>query len=373
MYPTPVTLSRIDRFCLLAGPAGSRVDMKAAIRCGAAIAATILASSALPLVAVAQTDIHPDVAALAKLPVVDSSNLRSMVVHLAGKSGKLLARFIVPPRSLRIPVLANNLNYASKIFPTVQEIAGASKLGRFSLITMKSFGEKLGGNVGSYRVGYWPEEKGRLRSEAYENPEGFIEVTPENQFMLVSAHFSLKDFLTHNQEHVWPKYVVLREPLLDKLELVIQDLERHNIRAGGMHVLSGFRTPEYNLELGDESGRARDSRHQFGDAADVIIDDDGDGRMDDLNHDGRVTFSDVRVILAAVERVEKEYPDLVGGTGLYHSSGPSGPFAHIDVRGEKARWVRGGHVARSRRSRKSSRSKSAKTSSSRAKRVALAK
>jgi uncharacterized protein YcbK (DUF882 family) len=237
---------------------------------------------------------------------------------------------------------------------------------------MKSFGEKLGGNVGSYRVGYWPEEKGRLRSEAYENPEGFIEVTPENQYMLVSAHFSLKDFLTHNQPNVWPKYLVLREPLLDKLELVIQDLERHNVRAEGMQVLSGFRTPEYNLELGDESGRARDSRHQFGDAADVIIDNDGNGRMDDLNGDGRVTFADVRVVLAAVERVEREYPDLVGGTGLYHSNGPSGPFAHIDVRGEKARWVRGGHVAKSRRSSKS-RSKSAKSSSSRSKRVALAR
>jgi hypothetical protein len=139
-----------------------------------------------------------------------------------------------------------------------------------------------------------------------------------------------------------------------------------------MQVLSGFRTPEYNLELGDESGRARDSRHQFGDAADVIIDNDGNGRMDDLNGDGRVTFADVRVVLAAVERVEREYPDLVGGTGLYHSNGPSGPFAHIDVRGEKARWVRGGHVAKSRRSSRSH-SKSAKRSSSRSKRVAVAK
>jgi uncharacterized protein YcbK (DUF882 family) len=278
------------------------------------------------------------------------------VGHLAGKSGKLLARFVVPPHSLKIPVLANNLNYASKLIPTVQEIAGASKLGKFSMITMKSFSDKLGASVGPYRVGYWPEEKGRLRSEAYENPEGFIEVTRENQFTLVSQHFTLRDFLTHDQADVWPKYVVLREPLLDKLELVIQDLERHGVRANGMHILSGFRTPDYNEALGDESGRARDSRHQFGDAADVIIDYDGDGRMDDLNGDGRVTFADVRVILAAVERVEREYPDLVGGTGLYHSTGPSGPFAHIDVRGSRARWVRGGQVA-SRKHHRSKRSK----------------
>ena len=37
--------------------------------------------------------------------------------------------------------------------------------------------------------------------------------------------------------------------------------------------------------------------------------------MDDLNHDGHVNFEDTRVILAAVERVEHQYPDLVGGVG----------------------------------------------------------
>jgi uncharacterized protein YcbK (DUF882 family) len=212
---------------------------------------------------------------------------------------------------------------------------------------MKSFAEKISGWVNGYNVGYWPEEKGRLRSTAYENPDGFIEVTPQNQYTRISEHFQLRDFLTHDQEDVWPKYIVLQEELIDKLELVIQDLESRGIRASQMHVLSGFRTPRYNLALGDRSGRARDSRHQFGDAADVYIDSNGDGRMDDLNHDGRVNFGDARVILAAVERIERQYPDLVGGVGLYHSSGPHGPFAHIDVRGSRARWVMGSRLARS--------------------------
>ncbi len=322
-----------------------------------AVTLSAIACFAVPSSVRAQVDLHPDVAAVAKLPIIDSTSLRAFVANLAGKSGKLLARFVVPRRSLAIPVLANNLNYASKLIPTVQEITGASKLGRFSLITMKSFGEKVAGSVGDYRVGFWPEEKGRIRSEAYENPDGFIEVTRENQDMRVSEHFQLRNFLTHDQENVWPKYLVLQEPLLDKLELVIQDLERHGIRAEGMKVLSGFRTPDYNLALGDESGRARDSRHQFGDAADVIIDRNGDGRMDDLNRDGRVNFADVRIVLAAVERVEREYPDLVGGVGLYHSNGPRGPFAHIDVRGSRARWVRGGYASRAKhhRSRKTKR------------------
>lgn len=301
----------------------------------------------------AQVSVNPDVAALAKMPVVDSGSLRSVIGQLAGKSGKLLAHFILPPRTLQIPLIAGNLAYTSRAIPQIQEIRGASRLGQFSMITMRSFRDKIAGSVGSYRIGFWPEEKGRLRSEAYENPEGFIEVTPQNQETRISEHFRLKDFLTRDQQDIWPKYLVLREPLLDKLELVISDLEDRGVPARSLQVLSGFRTPQYNQNLGDGSGRARDSRHQFGDAADIFIDNNQDGRMDDLNRDGRVNMKDTRVILAAVERVEKQYPDLLGGTGLYHSTGSHGPFAHIDVRGSKARWSNGVRAA-SRRSAHSS-------------------
>ena len=106
--------------------------------------------------------------------------------------------------------------------------------------------------------------------------------------------------------------------------------------------MSGFRTPEYNAKgVGRRGGRAKDSRHQYGDAADVFVDNDGDGRMDDLNHDGRVDTRDVRIIIGAVERVEARHPDLVGGAGLYRATRSHGPFAHVDVRGTRARWGRG--------------------------------
>lgn len=312
----------------------------------------------------AQVVVKPDIAALASLPMVDSSSLRSVIANLAGQSGKLLARFVAPPHSMAIPIFSGNLTYTMKAVPAVQEVAGASVLGRFSLITMRSFGEKIAGSVGSYRVGFWPEEKGRVvKSDAYENPEGFIEVTSANQETRISEHFRLRDFLTHDQHDVWPKYLVLREPLIDKLELVISDLEGHGIRARNVEVLSGFRTPDYNQALGDESGRSRDSRHQFGDAADIVIDSNGDGRMDDLNHDGRIDFRDARVVLAAVERVEAKYPDLVGGVGLYHSNGSHGPFAHIDVRGSRARWVYGARRASSHRHVKRSKTRRVASSS----------
>jgi uncharacterized protein YcbK (DUF882 family) len=102
--------------------------------------------------------------------------------------------------------------------------------------------------------------------------------------------------------------------------------------------MSGFRTPQYNAGKGDTRGRASLSRHMYGDAADIFIDNDGNGRMDDLNGDGRVNTSDARVILAAANRVEAAHPSLIGGVGVYPATSAHGPFTHIDTRGYPARW-----------------------------------
>lgn len=261
----------------------------------------------------------------------------------AGLSGKVFARFVLPEDWISLTSLPGSESQVS----TASLQGGPSTTE--TVFTMRSFGQKVRAWLNGYRLGYWPQEKGRLRSEAYKNPEGFIEVTPENEDTRVSEHFRLRDFVSHGQNEVWPKYVVLREPLLDKLELVIEDLNDHGVNAEGMRVRSGFRTPAHNYAVRGE-GSARDSRHQFGDAADVFIDQQGNGKMSDLNGDKKVNFADVKMILDAVERVEARYPELVGGTGLYAYSGRSGPFAHIDVRGVRARWVRGVYKGRARRS-----------------------
>ena len=98
-----------------------------------AVRLRFIAASARPSVAVPRRrlhrlDFHPEVAALAKLPVVDSTSLRTMVVHLAGKSGKLLARFVLPPRSISGFRSSRTISATHRSsFPTVQEITGASK------------------------------------------------------------------------------------------------------------------------------------------------------------------------------------------------------------------------------------------------------
>ncbi len=208
----------------------------------------------------------------------------------------------------------------------------------FSVITLVPASQKKGPRIGLYYIGNWPSARASVKAD-YTPPNGFIEVDPSNQDTPLSDHFRIRDFLPHDQQSVWPKYVVVKMKLVDKLELVLDDLRSHGIRTDGVRVMSGFRTPQYNVGGGDPRGRAALSRHMYGDAADIFIDNDGNGSMDDLNHDGKVNIDDARVILAAVNRVEAAHPSLIGGCGVYSGTSAHGPFTHIDTRGYPARWI----------------------------------
>lgn len=208
-----------------------------------------------------------------------------------------------------------------------------------SIVTLVPRTKKRAGRIGSYHLGSWPwESGGKPRSARYAPPEGFIEVTRENQNFHVSEHFKLRDFLTKDQRDVWPKYLLLDPQLIDKLELTIQQLERQGVRVDNVHVMSGFRTPRYNHSGGNVAGRANLSRHMYGDAADVYVDNNRDGQPDDITGDRRVTIKDAERFAQAAELVERQYRSLVGGIGVYTACCGHGPFTHIDVRGFRARW-----------------------------------
>lgn len=207
----------------------------------------------------------------------------------------------------------------------------------FTLSTVIPFQEKKEGKIGSYQLGTWPYESGTPRSPAYAPPRGFIEVTRENKSMRISEHFTLGDFLTKDQSDVWPKYLALDPRLVDKLELVIQELQAEGHQVDHVAVMSGFRTPRYNAS-GNTQGRSGVSRHMYGDAADVYVDNNRDGLMDDLTGDGRVDVRDAELIARAAERVEARHATVVGGVGVYTACCGHGPFVHLDARGNRARW-----------------------------------
>jgi hypothetical protein len=196
-----------------------------------------------------------------------------------------------------------------------------------TLAVLVPFEEKEGAMLRGYRIGTYIAERVAGRQPP---PTGFLEITPADVDLPITKHLKVGDFLNHDQVGVWPSYAAVNPKLLDKLELVIQEIARwHGDKAVAnieLDVHSGFRAPEHNRKI---RRAARDSQHQYGDAADVAI---------DANGDGKITAIDSRMVGLAVEIVELKHPDLVGGLGIYTSGHSSTNYVHIDVRGRRARW-----------------------------------
>ena len=243
-----------------------------------------------------------------------------------------------PAAGLLVPMATGRWVWAAPPAPGLYPIQVVAPDGSDS-VTVQAFvvvpydrfqGELLNG----YRIGRYPAKP--LRGLAsYSLPAGFVEVTPENEDILVSPHFRLKQFLC-KEPGGSRKYIVLNERLLVALEYLLARVHEAGYRATTFHVMSGYRTPAYNLSLGN----VRYSQHQLGAAADIFIDENGDGRMDDLNGDGRSDIRDAEVLYRLIDAAaaRPEAQGLIGGIGKYPATAAHGPFVHVDVRAGKARW-----------------------------------
>jgi hypothetical protein len=204
-----------------------------------------------------------------------------------------------------------------------------------NVFVMVPYSRLQGSALDGYKIGKYPSIP--LKSlPIYRPPRGFIKVTEENQNTPVSPHFRLKDFLC-KQESNYPKYIVLKEKLLLKLELILEKVNEEGIPCKTFHVMSGYRTPYYNKLIGN----VKYSRHLWGGAADIFIDENPrDEMMDDLNGDGRIDFHDAGVLYDIIDQMYGKpwYELFLGGLGRYKRTDAHGPFVHVDVRGFRARW-----------------------------------
>jgi hypothetical protein len=192
------------------------------------------------------------------------------------------------------------------------------------------------GELNGYRIGNYPPKLSN-GNPAYLPPAGFIEVTGKNEDTRLSPHFRLKQFLCKQDlPKSFPKYVVLEERLLLKLEAILAQVNDLGVKADTLHVMSGYRTPFYNRAIGD----VQYSMHQWGGAADVYVDPDGSGQMEDLDGDHHVDVDDARYLYDRIEEmlVLKPFQRFQGGMGFYPATPAHPPFVHVDVRGTKARW-----------------------------------
>ena len=167
--------------------------------------------------------------------------------------------------------------------------------------------------------------------ETYLPPEALLEVRPDTAGTKVSTHFRIGQFLC-KQPGGWPKYLALQKRLLTRLEQIVRSLAESNIDARHVVVMSGYRTPRYNAGLGN----VMRSRHLYGDAADIYVDADGDGSMDDLNGDGLLDVQDAVWLARLIDRSTTD--KLAGGLAVYPPNPHHGAFVHIDTRGKHSRW-----------------------------------
>ena len=276
--------------------------------------------------------ISPDrVRALTVLP--GETVMLEVVARTTGSS--YVAR---PAAGQLVPLATGRWVWTAPLAPGLYPIQVVSPDGGDS-VTLRAFVvvpfDRLQGEVlNGYRIGRYPEKPLRGLS-SYRLPAGFVEVTPENEDILVSPHFRLKQFLC-KQPAGSRRYVVLNERLLVALEYVLERVNAAGYRATTFHVMSGYRTPAYNRSLGN----VRFSQHQLGSAADIFIDENGDGRMDDLNGDGRSGIRDAEVLYRLIDAAaaRPEAQGLIGGIGKYRPTAAHGAFVHVDVRDGKARW-----------------------------------
>lgn len=213
------------------------------------------------------------------------------------------------------------------------EIFEANKrLGLIRAFTLHPIPQRKPNFLGSYRLGHYPEPQSSPNAEHYQPPPGFVRVTRANRSQRVSDHFRLEQFLC-KQSGGWPKYVAVQPALLRKLDALVRALQDRGIDLATLTVMSGYRTPYYNRAIGNVAF----SRHIYGDAADIFVDRNGDGRMDDLNGDGRSNIADAKWLAAVVASLDDDEV-TPGGLGTYKSNSAHGPFVHIDTRGKAARW-----------------------------------
>lgn len=211
-----------------------------------------------------------------------------------------------------------------------------------NVFVMRPRSEVVDGTLNGYRIGEYPQQPLGGR-DVYLPPAGLIEVTEDMEDIRISPHFTLGQFLC-KQPSGYPKYMVLRESLILKLELILEKLNEEGHDVEGFEILSGYRTPYYNEAIGNVPY----SRHLWGGAADIYIDDGRPrGRMDDLTEDGSSSWRDARWLADFINEhfPLPEIPELdhiQGGIGVYGSNQVRGPFVHVDARGFPAEWTGSG-------------------------------
>jgi hypothetical protein len=264
----------------------------------------------------------------------------------------VLAQFVMPGESLPIRIIPKentgsygwicsggsllSVNPLEQIWVAPQEaglypvIIKNHSIKTINIFVMVQFQNLQKGKLNNYPIGWYPKSSPHPKLST---PKGFIQVTADIESTRLSPSFILKEFICR-QPGDFPKYLVLKEELIIKLEFLQAKIREKGYPCSKLFVFSGYRTPRYNTG----GGAGRQSAHIYGGAADFFIDEDHDSVIDDLNNDGRHNAKDSKILFDIDNELDAERPDLVGGLGWYRRVTGVGPCIHVDIRGKPTRW-----------------------------------
>ena len=247
-----------------------------------------------------------------------------------------------------------------------EQTAKVIREGMFQVLTPVGVGAYDAGMIDGFSIGEYldpfdPQLDDRFRVEAewpikhpdrYQVPTYFYKASRAINPLRISPNVRLGLFVV---DFPWmslgeTQYIALDLNLVRKLEDLIALMRAEGRQITTFEPIYGFRPPSFNigkiLDEPETTLKKPFSMHQYGRAVDFIIDEDGDGRLDDLNGDGVVDVRDAAVIMEYVNRLDRQYRadgrmEMVGGAGLYESNDflervrhmGQTPYIHVDTRG----------------------------------------
>ncbi|TDO78278.1 peptidase M15-like protein [Halanaerobium saccharolyticum] len=206
---------------------------------------------------------------------------------------------------------------------------------KINVFVLHPRGQKNGQYLENFRIGNYPEIP-TDKKDHYKKPDGFWKIDESILDLKITPHFKVAQFLTR-QSNQLPQFIAIQESLLLKLEFFLEEVNKAGYQAETFGIVSLYRSPYFNKKIGNDTDF---SRHLFGDAADIYIDNSGDRWMDDLNGDSQSTKADADLLydLAVKFDQKEEFFHLQGGVCSYKGNGVRGPFIHIDTRGFHVSW-----------------------------------
>ncbi len=220
----------------------------------------------------------------------------------------------------------------SGIYPLQVINANNKVVLNLNLFVLTPIDKKKDEYLNGFRIGNYPPALGE--GGKYERPRGFIEIEKGYKDVQLTPHFKLSQFVTSQKGN--PKYIIIRESLLLKLEYILAEVNKAGVEAKTLGIRQAYLTPHDNAE----KQFAIYSRFIYGDAAQIIIDRDKNGIMDDVNGDGIADMKDARWLFNLIDKLSAraDYQTMEGGLAHYRLNKKFGGYVYIDARGNKMRF-----------------------------------